>query len=410
MPYIGITQDGIGRIIFDQTDSKFEGLYTEGLETCLAIIIVGSHGISLIHNTGWLRAEDILTEFKAVGDLEYWTIAYNPKIYKNVRENEAFLNKIKLFLPKLIAEVGKSYLKNSDGLMELYSASEGAVLVNRQKKITFSTIPLTSISFPVGVKKFREGHREALNEVNNFFLNIGEFTPADMQYDGLNFTAYPTLNKSLEEVDLLCKLPKFSEFPSLPEMYSSYRTCMEFEQQVKPLLFDFQGIIEQLNAEAGWVKNNQGTYVAINSHSAQYQSPISQPNTSSKASKSKSPWKLIKQTNEKYKTCYDMLDTFYKKLITALSSSEPEQIKLKRKNNTENELKVTLSFNESEHAESAFDACKETFPDASIEKIETKFCLNLFFDFKDFQLEEKLEAIISAINIQQTQASPSNII
>lgn len=51
MTYVVVTQDGIGRIS-GNTPAHIEGLYTEGLECCLAIVFKGKNGrISLIHDT-----------------------------------------------------------------------------------------------------------------------------------------------------------------------------------------------------------------------------------------------------------------------------------------------------------------------------------------------------------------------
>ena len=52
----------------EKTPSRFNGLYTDGLETCIAIVIAGSGGITLIHDTGMLSFEMIATEFQSLGD------------------------------------------------------------------------------------------------------------------------------------------------------------------------------------------------------------------------------------------------------------------------------------------------------------------------------------------------------
>lgn len=78
--YLEATQDGIVRLIYNEEASKnVQGLYTGGLQSCIAIIIIGDQGISLIHNSGRITAATIKRECEAVGKIKYWTLAFYSK-------------------------------------------------------------------------------------------------------------------------------------------------------------------------------------------------------------------------------------------------------------------------------------------------------------------------------------------
>ena len=76
--YIKIEQDCVGRLQKGYMPNDVAGLMTEGLSTCVAIIIHGSKGYALIHDSGKLTTESIVEEFKRTGELIHCYIVYNP--------------------------------------------------------------------------------------------------------------------------------------------------------------------------------------------------------------------------------------------------------------------------------------------------------------------------------------------
>ncbi len=77
--YVKATQDGIVRLKYKETPINIEGLYTEGLETCFALIFVGDKGITLIHDTDKIFSTTIAEEYNSVGKIVFWATASHPE-------------------------------------------------------------------------------------------------------------------------------------------------------------------------------------------------------------------------------------------------------------------------------------------------------------------------------------------
>lgn len=209
--YIEVTQDGIVRIMSD-TATNLQGIYTEGLETCLAFIVVGKNrkSLSMIHATNKLSPDSLKNEFKLHGEIEFWTIAYNPTRYPKKIYDEQLQLRLARFIEE-IEEVAKGKVLKKEGVLHFYEAKKGFVYVNRNGVIEINNKPMNIIS-----PKNKE-LRHNINIVNNYFLtgDATDVVDADIQYDGRNFLDLPNLKKSDKEIEMLSKELKFINSSSL---------------------------------------------------------------------------------------------------------------------------------------------------------------------------------------------------
>jgi len=201
--YIKITQDGLGRIYRAETPANIEGIYTEGLQTCIAILIVGMNAVSLIHDMGKLSVDDITGEFKIAKPL-FWTVAYNPKFSvvsevnfedggKMVSSNvERKLSRIIMQIEEIIGK-GK-YLKDKAGGIQLLEAKHGFVALSRKGSFQTDNKP-SCILDPIDSEK-----RHSINQLNSVFLSSGQTMSPDIQFDGFAMQDCPTLLKSPNEM------------------------------------------------------------------------------------------------------------------------------------------------------------------------------------------------------------------
>src|SRR5262245_38239514 len=66
--YVCVTQAGISRIFKDTTPQNIQGFYTDGLQTCLGILLIGKEAASLIHLTHKMAIRDVLKEKEKTGE------------------------------------------------------------------------------------------------------------------------------------------------------------------------------------------------------------------------------------------------------------------------------------------------------------------------------------------------------
>ncbi|GAB4223900.1 MAG: hypothetical protein Tsb005_20120 [Gammaproteobacteria bacterium] len=221
--YIEVTQDGIARIT-SNTPTHIHGIYTEDLQTCLAIILVNEEqSISVIHATSKLSVQSIKNEF-ARNKINFWTIAYNPAFYPQKRDDQGLQEHIALFIEEIFEVVGKNaHLKNNDGALELFEAERGFVSVNRKGHIDVVSKPKSLLS-PQDKEL-----RHDINRVNNYFLTDAsdDVVDADIQYDGYSFLSPPSLKKTDQEIAMLLNQPKFSNSLMLSNAVSLRNTVKE---------------------------------------------------------------------------------------------------------------------------------------------------------------------------------------
>ena len=177
--YIEITRDGIGRVT-TSTPGDIEGIYTNDLQTCLAIIFVSSNSISLIHSTFKLSEESIKREAMLhQGTLKFWTIAYNPlgyfKAYPANSDAKLREELARVVIPIEDILTKDSYLKIPGATtLRIFEAYQGFVSIDRNGNINVLQIP-EHLDSPLDKDK-----RHCINWLNNYFSEYKDmFVPGD---------------------------------------------------------------------------------------------------------------------------------------------------------------------------------------------------------------------------------------
>lgn len=183
---INVTENGSARISFSDTPDYIQGLCAKGLSTCTAIVIIGSDGVSVIHDEGFLSIESIKKEFDFVGTLKEWSIFYNPKTLKE-KELASRLKEMKPLLDD--AKYSHKYIReDNDNLFR--STENGAITLDRNKprvKYVNTNPDLSNIKDPEDVSL-----RKAVRNLNNICAHklkeqgntTHRLVPIDVQFDG----------------------------------------------------------------------------------------------------------------------------------------------------------------------------------------------------------------------------------
>jgi len=187
--FIKITEDGIGRCLAT-TPSDIEGIYTEEIQTCIAIILIGDQKVSMIHDTGKLNLEKnnvIWDEVNLINPQEI-SIAYNSNIAK---------------FPAMFENVKKSIRRFKDFLAAHYSSIPISILSLKKHFVTVTRGgEINHQSIPENVDESSSVIvRRQINIANSLFLDSDETVTADIQYTGYEYiTSYPPLLKTSEQV------------------------------------------------------------------------------------------------------------------------------------------------------------------------------------------------------------------
>jgi len=211
--YIEVVQDGVGILLYNKTPKPFHYLYTGGLESCVAIMAKGEHGVALLHDGGFLTENSIKTVFQRIGTLEFWATSANPnagsycaKIRPDL--HQAFsakfggfythqIKRILQIMTAIDANAGSKQKKPADS--EYYSASEMWACIDRNGEIYTQKNPKLSKSVIVEEATFQL--REKINELNSFLTE--KELECHLQFDGENFTPIPQLildEKTIESI------------------------------------------------------------------------------------------------------------------------------------------------------------------------------------------------------------------
>lgn len=199
MTYVVITQDGIGRIS-ESTPANIEGLYTEGLESCIAIVIRGTNArISIIHDTSRIDKKVIKRELKWIGALSSISIYYNPIRNTDLR---SFL------IEERLTELSLQHIP-------LLEAPQGAISVNRQNgQIDTAKLPREKLELPPDLMK-----RHLINILHNWAQQGDKRVNGDFQFDASVFVSCPSLHTDLnflEKSDALLRIIHNPELNSHP--------------------------------------------------------------------------------------------------------------------------------------------------------------------------------------------------
>lgn len=244
---IDILQDGIGRIDRTKTPTEITAVYTEGLETCLAFVFVSKKGISLIHSTRSISPASMAEEIHWHEGVLFWTLAYNPEFYPNVVNNVAFQKYLAIFIETIENTAGKAkYLKNAEGSIKLYAAVGGHVTIYRTGRIDVDVIPEDRVLLSNRQLRFD------INFVNNFFRRDNETTPADLQFDGFEYTALPPVLLSPEEIHARLQEEKFAKSEHTSRVHLLYKQVVDRQERAISAFFselDLPALIDGLNAK-----------------------------------------------------------------------------------------------------------------------------------------------------------------
>ncbi len=204
--FIHVTQDGIGRFSKDKSPEEIEGLYTDDLEICVAVLVIGDKNISLIHDTGKIHLQgegSLENEFKFC-EAKKVVVCYNKSLlYDKDRGNIIFghMRRIKELISShnhiefTAKGLEKITGKNADnmGLCSAFITRTGEIHDGALNIDQYQTAGETTTGILI---------RKKLNETNNTFLNRGthETMQADLQFDGKNFIPHKGLYKTTGQV------------------------------------------------------------------------------------------------------------------------------------------------------------------------------------------------------------------
>jgi tetratricopeptide (TPR) repeat protein len=198
--FIECGQDGICRLDIDKSPPQIQGLFTQGIQTCVPLLIVGKNRISLIHDSGKLRVSNILEEAKWVHEVEYWTIAYHPAFIPEGLNDSRLKEKMSRYRPSLEDHIGKDlFRQNQEGLFPM-PVPFGRFSISREKHLNLDERPT---NFEAAPGTFQD-YRFRMNALYNV-LATREGMQADLQFDGSYFTQPPKLPYPLADMHTLMK-------------------------------------------------------------------------------------------------------------------------------------------------------------------------------------------------------------
>lgn len=180
--YFYLTQDGLA-ILYNDKVLDIVGVYTENLQTCIAIFIFGKKGIALFHDTGRIKLESIDSVCRLL-NISSCTVAYNTenKFISSVREN------ISRIMP-----VFEKYRCN----IKHIPAPGGAVWAKRKESSVHCYPEAIPTSF---IKPLHMEIRHHINLYNAYFLSEIEQRNPDMQFDGEQIQSIPILMQTPEQI------------------------------------------------------------------------------------------------------------------------------------------------------------------------------------------------------------------
>ncbi len=188
---IGVTQGGCGVVL--NAERKVHGLYTDGVESCLAIVYECELGDILFHDSGQLRVTEICELVGRLGQVKNIHAAIGPALDGSLHQPR---------LDKIIANIG--YVGDVQTLQ--VNSSRYAVFYSRKNGLSRAAPDLEGVLWPPNRKA-----REAINVLRDLFLEPGsQQLSVDVQYQDGRFTDQPQLAPSIPEIlDLVKSQPNF---------------------------------------------------------------------------------------------------------------------------------------------------------------------------------------------------------
>lgn len=204
-----VIQDGAAILHNGRSSGGIHYLYTEGLHTCIAVLIKGSKGIALLHDSGKLTKSSMAHVFSEIGEIQFWTTAFYPHADQEYLDKEIYnekygqqgiyrtkLARIQSVMARVMGvDYLSKYQRSDNGFY--YAAEQKWIGMDCMGKICTQKDELVSIQdYNVPNLKLRQ----ATNNLNNACMEEDEYFDCHLQYDGKSFTAPPALVYEVDRI------------------------------------------------------------------------------------------------------------------------------------------------------------------------------------------------------------------
>jgi hypothetical protein len=221
--FLKVAENGSARILFS-SKNKFSGICIDNLTTCTGIVVIGTEGIVVIHDEGFLDIESIENEFNSVGKIKNWTIFYNPEILKD-KDLISRQNEMTLIINKYqtLYERGEKtlFIPTLTGKIFIPKIAESISEIETNKKADISTSPNIS-------------QRKSIRLLNNLYAfhmknenkkKKHRIVPVDNQYDGNDFIFRSSLIGNYETIHNIVHTMFNGQKDALKEYTEALSTC-----------------------------------------------------------------------------------------------------------------------------------------------------------------------------------------
>jgi len=233
--YIRVLQDSAALIIFNKTPSNIRYLYTEDLETCIAIMCRGENGVALIHDSGEKITETSIKKvIMQVGKIQSWSTVFNPCADDMQRRSHpeyyakhySSIGIFKSHFPRICKIMREIIGDNSMGLYrkpsekDYFPAPNKLIWVNREGNVEPNDAKLNNDKEETQPSLEL---RKAITLLNNACVGVDiPFFDCDLQYDGERFTPIPRLIQTLDNIRLLADNDRLSRDKVIYSCYDKY--------------------------------------------------------------------------------------------------------------------------------------------------------------------------------------------
>jgi hypothetical protein len=219
LKYVQVVQDGAAILFKNTIPKNLHYLSTYGLESCIAIMAKGEHGVVLLHDGGFLTENSIKAIFQKIGTLEFWATSANPNAdieYSKILPDE---------YQERYAETGEIYLTNIERIRQImtavdpnarskqkkpddsdyYRAFDKWACIDRNGKIYTETN--SELDKVIRMKDPSARLRQRINELNSAMDAAlqGKGFDCHLQFDGENLTPIPQLIHSEEAIQSIAQ-------------------------------------------------------------------------------------------------------------------------------------------------------------------------------------------------------------
>ncbi|MBV5308220.1 hypothetical protein [Chromatium okenii] len=225
--YISITQGGCGIISPDQYSTK--GFYTDGVESCAAIVYKCKNGAAFCHDSGQMRESELIAIIDQLGPVREILIA------NGTQTNAAlFDSRIKILSKKL------SFLKSP----RIFSHPSPSFSVKYSVKQGFQKI--STQSNEQIVKSPYEIKRDAINKLTDLFARPrAQDVRVDIQYTQNEFTDVPEIDPPVARILQLIEEQAQFFFLNIKAL-KQYSTIAELKLPIALIDFFERHTVDQL--------------------------------------------------------------------------------------------------------------------------------------------------------------------